>query len=454
MLGILKLDNHIQRYAWGSTTTLARLLGRPPAAEPEAELWMGAHPQAPSVVRVAGRRVTLDRLLAERPREALGAAADRFGPTLPFLLKLLAVARPLSIQAHPTRAQAAAGYAREEAAGIPRDAPQRNYRDRNHKPEVVVALEPYWLLSGFRPYREIVDRLRALGAPVLDGAVAELAGRPGPAALRGLLATLLGLEEAQRAELVAQAVAAAERVVGATAAPMASGRGVPGAAEGTAGAAATSVADEEGAADPAGAGAVAVAVAATEAFWVRRLAAEYPTDVGVLAPYLLNLVHLAPGEGLYTGAGTLHTSLQGSGVELQASSDNVLRCGLTAKHIDVPELLRIGRFEPRPAAVVTARPSPGERHYPTPAAEFALSELDLRRGAAAVTTDGSPEILLLLDGPGVLLDPGGREIRCRPGESLFVPACVSGWRAHGGGRLFRARVLAYSLSITHLTNFI
>ena len=405
MLGILKMDNPIQRYAWGSTAMLARLCGRPPAAEPEAELWMGAHPQAPSAVTVAGRRVGLDRLLAERPRAALGAVADRFGARLPFLLKVLAVARPLSIQAHPSRAQAEAGYAREEAAGIARAAAHRNYRDRNHKPEVVVALEPYWLLSGFRSCAEIGARLRDLGGAALQPAVGRLLAQPGPAALRALVATLLGLAEPQRAELVARAAAGAEQ------------------------------AERAAADDPA-------------ARWVRRLAAEYPADAGVLAPYLLNLVRLAPGEGLHTAAGVLHTSLQGSGVELQANSDNVLRCGLTPKHVDVPELLRIGRFEPGAAQVIrgSVRRAPAtaaaaeERHYATPAAEFALSEIRLAGGPAAAATGGRPEVLLVLDGPCAVTDDAGRGTPCRPGDALFVPACVAGWNARGAGRLFRARV--------------
>ena len=165
MLGLLKLDNPIQHYAWGSKTALARLQGRPPAAEPEAELWLGAHPQTPSAVTVAGRRVSLERLIAERPAAALGAVAQRFGGALPFLLKVLAVGEPLSIQAHPTRQQAAAGFAREQAAGLAVDAPQRSYRDRNHKPEVVVALEPCALLSGFRSYATVARRLQALPPP-------------------------------------------------------------------------------------------------------------------------------------------------------------------------------------------------------------------------------------------------------------------------------------------------
>lgn len=397
MLGLLKLDNPIQHYAWGSKTALARLQGRPPAAEPEAELWLGAHPQTPSAVTVAGRRVSLERLIAERPAAALGAVAQRFGGALPFLLKVLAVGEPLSIQAHPTRQQAAAGFAREQAAGLAVDAPQRSYRDRNHKPEVVVALEPYALLSGFRSYAAVARRLQALPAPELRAAVARLSAAPGPDALRALVAAALRLDAAQRAALVAQAVRSAA-----------------------------------GQTDSAAAG------------WVRRLAEQYPEDAGALSPWLLNLVRLAPGEGAFTGAGTLHATLRGTGVELQANSDNVLRGGLTAKHVDVAELLRVAKFAPEPPAVL--RPPPGangERHYPTPAAEFALSSValgELPPGTAFAATVSGPEILLLVHGSATLRDSAQREIHCRPGESVFVPAAAGSYSANGTALLFRARV--------------
>ena len=406
MLGLLKLDNPVQDYAWGSKTALARLQGRPPASDPEAELWIGAHPKAPSVVTLAGRRVTLDRLVADRPAETLGSAADRFGPALPFLLKVLAVAEPLSIQAHPSLAQAADGFARDQAAGIPPDAPNRNYRDRNHKPELAVALEPYWMMTGFRPYAELVRNLEAVGVPELRDAIAVLRRRPTERELGSLLATALQLNEQQRADLVSRTenYAASQ---------------LRGGGNGT---------DADAAAR-----------------WVERLAASYPGDAGVLSPYLLNLVRLAPGEGIFTDAGTLHAALSGTAVELQANSDNVLRGGLTVKHVDVPELLRVGRFVPQEAAVLDPAAAPnGERHYPTPAAEFALSSVALDRlprdaGYFSATVNG-PEILLVLHGDATVTDGQGRSLDCRGGKALFVPAALGGYRAHGTALLFRARV--------------
>ena len=405
VLGLLKLENPVRHYAWGSKTALARLQGRPAAEEPEAELWIGAHPQGPSAVTVAGRRVTLDRLVAERPAETLGPVAQRFEGALPFLLKVLAVAEPLSIQAHPSLAQAAAGFAREEAAGMAADAAQRSYRDRNHKPEVVVALEPYWLLSGFRPFAEVARQLAAIGVPALQAAVGALRATPGAEALRALVAAALRLDAGQRADLVARAVAHA------------GGR----------------LQENALAAD-----------AAAASRWVKRLAAQYPDDPGVLSPWLLNLVRLAPGEGMYTGAGTLHATLRGTGVELQANSDNVLRGGLTPKHVDMPELLRVGSFAASAAAVLCPPPAAnGERHYATPTAEFALSSVALDQLAPDTPFAGAtagPEILLLLHGDGVVRDVAGRDVVCRSGEALFVPAAVPSYEVRGTGLMFRARV--------------
>ena len=405
MLGLLKLDNAIQNYAWGSKTALARLQGRPPAAEPEAELWIGAHPQAPSAVSVAGRRITLDRLVAERPEETLGPAVQRVGAELPFLLKVLAVAEPLSIQAHPSLAQAAEGFAREQAAGTPLDAPNRNYRDRNHKPELAVALEPYWMMSGFRPYAELVRHLEAVDEPELRAATATLRERPTEGALGSLLAAALQLNDRQRADLVSHT---AEHAAG-----QLSGGGLETDAE-------------------------------AAAHWAERLAASYPGDAGVLSPYLLNVVHLAPGEGIFTGAGTLHAALSGTAVELQANSNNVLRGGLTVKHVDVPELLRVARFKPQePAVLNPSADANGERRYPTPAVEFALSSVALDRlpresGFSSSTT--GPEILLFLHGEATVTDAQGRSLECRSGEALFVPSAVGGYRVRGTALLFRARI--------------
>ena len=289
--------------------------------------------------------------------------------------------------------------------------------DRNHQPEVAVALEAYWQLSGFRPYAEVVRHLDAIAYPPLQTATDELRHRPTEAALSSVVATVLQLTDRQRVDLVgrAQAYAASH--------PHAGDR-----SDHTTGSAAASVASRDG----------------TASRWVERLAASYPGDAGVLSPYLLNLLRLAPGDGVYIGAGTLHAALQGTAMELQANSNNVLCGGLTVKHVDLPELLRVARFAPQEPRVLKPVPdASGERHYPTPAAEFALSSVALDTlppDTAFAATPTGPEILLFVCGDATVTDAAGHNLNCRSGEALFVPAVVDGYRVRGTATLFRARV--------------
>lgn len=399
MRTIARMQNTIQPYAWGSRTAIAALRGEPsPSAGPQAELWIGAHPKAPSLVRVHRRWVPLPELIAADPAGMLGAAAAaRFDGQLPYLLKVLAAERPLSIQAHPSRAQAREGFARENRLKIPLDAPHRNYRDANHKPECICALTPFWALSGFRAVPEILARLRPVMAARAAGPLDDLARREGSDGLRAFFTWLMTLPAAQRETLVAAAAAQA-----------------------------------------------AVLADRDPAFgWVRRLQVEYPGDAGVLAPLLLNLVCLAPGEALFLPAGELHAYLEGVGIELMANSDNVLRGGLTPKHVDLPELLRVLTFEERKIEVLRpAAAGPCEGRYASRAEEFQL---------AVLTVDGdrvysgparrSVEVLLCVEGEGRLGDlAGGGDLALRQGQSALIPAAAGAYRLSGAGRFFKAAV--------------
>jgi len=389
MLGILRLECPVQHYDWGSRSALGRLLGRPASGRPEAELWMGAHPMSPSVARAGSRRVALDRLIADHPAETLGRAAlDGHGATLPFLFKVLALGKPVSVQAHPTRARAVRGFEAEQRAGVPLDAPHRSYRDRGHKPEIMVALEPMVVLSGIRPLQEIEAALTAAGAGELAALAAPAGGEEAAGAIRRLLRATLTLDGAAGALLH-------RRLVG-------------GAARDSA-----------------------------EGALLAELAAHYPGDPTVVAALLLNLVELEPGEALYTPPGRLHAFVSGAGIELMANSDNVLRAGLTSKHVDVDELL--AATDLRPAAPTRVAPSAGtaERVYPAPAEEFRLSVIDLAVGGRFTPQQG-PEILLLLGDGARLWWPGGT-LTLRRGDAVFVPASVAAYDAHGAGRLYRAR---------------
>ncbi|MFF9454324.1 mannose-6-phosphate isomerase, class I [Streptomyces flaveolus] len=379
-----RLDNTVRPYAWGSTTAIPTLLGTEPTGEPQAEMWMGAHPGAPSRTD----RGTLADVVAADPEKELGpASVARFGPRLPFLLKLLAAGAPLSLQVHPDLAQAKEGYEDEERRGVPLDAPHRNYKDANHKPELICALTEFDGLCGFRAPTETADLLDGLGVASLKPYVDLLRAHPEDAALREVLTAVLTADPEEMSRTVAETAAACERLGGAYA-PYAG------------------------------------------------IAHHYPGDPGVLAALLLNHVRLQPGEALYLGAGIPHAYLDGLGVEIMANSDNVLRCGLTPKHVDVPELLRIVRFEPGDPGVLRPEASPdGEEVYETPIDEFRLSRYVLPEGAAPHD--------LAIPAPQILLCTAGSvragEHDLTPGRSVFVPAGEKA-EVSGNGTLFRATV--------------
>ena len=383
------LANTVRPYAWGSTTAIPELLGTEPTGEPQAELWMGAHPGAPSRIDRGGGETALSQVIEADPEGELGAATVRaFGPRLPFLLKVLAAASPLSLQVHPDLAQAGEGFADEEERGVPIDAPHRNYKDANHKPELVCAITEFDGLCGFRDPIRAADLLSGLDVDSLKPYVDLLHAHPEDAALREVLTAVLGADREEMARTVAEATAACTRLGGAYA-PYAD------------------------------------------------IAHHYPGDPGVIAAMLLNHVRLQPGEALFLGAGIPHAYLNGLGVEIMANSDNVLRCGLTPKHVDVPELLRVVRFEPSDPGVLRPEASPdGEEVYETPTDEFRLSRY--------VLPEGGPRRDLTRPAPQILLCTAGAvragEHELRPGQSVFVPA-GEGIDVSGAGTLFRATVV-------------
>lgn len=394
-----RLENVIQHYAWGSRRALTDLYGVPnPGHEPMAELWMGAHPKAPS--RLPGRGgESLDRYISANQRDALGERGEAES-VLPFLFKILCAETPLSIQAHPSRDQARAGFAREDAAGIDRAAPDRNYRDDNHKPELICAITPFWALRGFRPVAEIQEELSAVELREAD------AGLDPPADegdLGRFFRSMLELPEDERRELIAGAVALARgRWDG--------GREIP---------------------EPDN--------PLARYFWVLRVAQEYPGDVGILSPLVLNTIALRPGEATYQPAGVLHAYLHGTGAELMANSDNVLRGGMTPKHIDPDELLAVGVFRSEQRTILSGS---GEDlvTYETPFAEFSFSRLLAAEGRSTSLPTGSPQILFCHRGHLNLRTEAGDELVLAAGEAAFVDAATAPVAVRGAGELFVARV--------------
>jgi mannose-6-phosphate isomerase len=376
------VDGVIRPYAWGSRTAIPALLGVDVTGEPAAELWLGAHPDDPS----PAQGTTLDTLIAAEPERLLGpAVVARFGPRLPFLLKVLAAETALSIQVHPDLAQARAGYAAEDAAGVPRTGRRRNYKDTNHKPELLCALTRFDALCGFRPVARTLDLLDVLGVPELAPYRDRLAGD----GLRDAFTALLRLDPP--GAVVGAVVAALPRL----------------AATGWA---------ELGAA-------------------LTRVADDFPGDIGVVVALLLNFVRLAPGEAIFLGAGTVHAYLRGMGVEILANSDNVLRCGLTPKHIDIPELLRITDFtelgEPR---------WPGHGgSFTVPVPDFALSRVDLDAGSRTAGTAGRPYLVLCVSGTATV-EVARTAVELRPGRAAFVAAGEVAFTLTGTGQAFLATV--------------
>ncbi|MFF9344720.1 MULTISPECIES: mannose-6-phosphate isomerase, class I [unclassified Streptomyces] len=384
------LHNTVRPYDWGSPALLPELMGVPPTGAPQAELWMGAHPAAPSRLSRGGVPTSLDRVVSEDPEGELGAGTlRRFGPRLPFLLKLLAADAPLSVQVHPDLAQAQAGFARENALGVPLDAPHRNYRDDQHKPEMIVALTPFRGLCGFRSPADTADLLASLEVPALRPYAETLRAVPGPRALAEVFRAFLrppdGLVDA-----VARALAVA-----------------------------AAGADE----------------ARTAAY--ADIARSCPGDAGLLSALMLRYVELGPGEALFLGAGVPHAYLSGLGVEIMASSDNVLRCGLTSKHVDAEELTRVVRFDAPPARVLTPREEGGEEVYPAPVDDFRLSRYRLRAGGPRrrVTSD-APQIVLCTAGTATV-SSAGEDLALGPGRAVYVPAGAEAV-LEGAGTAFRA----------------
>lgn len=403
---MFRMINPVQAYAWGSTTALSELFGWAPTGAPQAEVWMGAHPKAPSrILCQGGAPVPLDQHLRRHP-EQLGSWEEE--RSLPFLLKVLAVATPLSIQAHPTRAQAATGFTAEEDAGVNLHAEERNYVDQNHKAELVVGLTDFAALCGFRhPEPTLVDlrKIRALldgdagsdahlWAQALDELLDHLTGADFHTALR---TALLDHREAL--------AAAAERL------------------------AAVDADQLRGALTP------------TASDTLERITAAFPGDPGVFVALMLNRVDLRPGEALFLPAGNLHAYLGGVGVEVMANSDNVLRGGLTTKHVDVGALLEIVAQEvleqPRLEPVALTA---DHRRYVPPGEEFALHRMDFPEvGLTHQFQQPAPAVAVCTRGR---VSAGG--VVLEAGESAFLPAGESAAFVGRGAQLFVATLPSVS----------
>jgi mannose-6-phosphate isomerase len=397
----------IRTYAWGSRSAIAEFTGRSaPTAHPEAELWLGAHPGDPAQLDGPAGATSLLDVIAADPQAQLGTAVrDRFGDVLPFMVKVLAAEEPLSLQAHPSAQQAVEGYQREERRGVALKSPIRNYRDCSHKPELLIALGDFEALAGFRPAAHSVALMRALEVPRLEPFIGLLADQSDASGLRALFTTWITAPQPDLDALIPAVLDGAVSYIRSGAKEFAS-----------------------------------------EVRAVLELGERYPGDAGVLAALLLNRISLKCGDGIFLPAGNLHSYLQGMAMEVMANSDNVLRGGLTPKHVDVPELLRVLDFTPVPDARVCTRRDGIELLYDTPTVEFAASVLmldgeHLGHEVDAPARHDGPQVLVCTEG-SVIVRTKSEEIQMQRGEAAWVaaddgPISVEATQV---ARLFRATV--------------
>ena len=384
-----KLINSVQNYAWGSHSALTDLYGiANPQNLPMAELWMGAHPKSSSKVQDAsGNERSLREIIDADKASLLGeSVAARFGE-LPFLFKVLCAVQPLSIQVHPNKKASEEGFARENAAGIPLDAAERNYKDPNHKPELVFALTPFLAMNAFREFSEIVSLLQPVAGA--HTAIAHFLQQPDEDRLKQLFASLLALEGEEKSRALA--------ILKST------------------------IDTQEG-----------------EPWQTIRLISEfYPDDSGLFSPLLLNVVKLNPGEAMFLFAETPHAYLQGVALEVMANSDNVLRAGLTPKYIDIPELVANVKFVAKPAAELLTQPVKNGQQldFPIPVDDFAFSLHDLSNQENLITQH-SAAILFCVEGEAVLRKDE-QQLVLKPGESAFISNAESTVAVSGTGRLAR-----------------
>ncbi len=392
-----RLENSVRNYAWGSTTAIPEFLGVPPDGKPQAELWVGAHPSAPSLAHVDSALVPLDELIASDPVTMLGEnVAARFGE-LPFLLKFLSAASPLSIQAHPSTEQAIRGFARENEAGIPIDSPLRIYKDDRAKPETLYATSEFELLCGFRDPAKTVDFYRELAIAALADAIAILQRGDAGRDLHDVLELFFTFDQLLLDRLVTRLGIECTRCNS----------------------------DEF----------------VAERNCIAQLSDIYPGDVGVLVATLLNHVVLGAGHAIFLRDRMLHSYVGGVGIELMANSDNVIRGGLTPKHVDTAELVELLRYGTDAGLPIVQRQSPTRESVidvPVPDLRMSILELDASRTAL---DQWGPDLVIALDGRLDLLAADGSPPLTLPrGSTAFIPASTNGYTVSGAGKLVRATV--------------
>ncbi|MGF6848524.1 mannose-6-phosphate isomerase [Chitinophaga sp. W3I9] len=377
-MNLFRLEGKVQHYAWGGHNYIPELLGIAPSNQPSAEYWMGAHPSAPSTVTTASGQLPLNELIGQDPANITGPAVWERFKELPFLFKILDVKDMLSIQVHPTKSEAEKGFARENAEGIPLSAPNRNYKDDNHKPEIMVALSEFYLLHGFLPHEQLLEVLKTV--PEFTSLVSIYEKE----SYYGLYKNVMEMPQS---------------LVNILLRPLTDRLILP------------YKANKLSKTDP--------------GFWAARAVLNDPNsreklDRGIFSIYFFNIMQVQPGDAVFQDAGIPHAYLEGQNVELMANSDNVLRGGLTPKHVDVPELLKHTRFEGVHPNIIKGDVSADglERIYPSPAPDFAVSKIDLTAGQVYKHTAKAAEILIVMKGNATI--KGEDTLALQKGQCAFT----------------------------------
>ncbi|EJH2590018.1 mannose-6-phosphate isomerase, class I [Vibrio parahaemolyticus] len=393
---IYTLNNPVKNFPWGSRSAIRDYFGIDNSnLEHQAEIWMGAHPSASSSISQAGVDISLCDVIASNPDYWLGKETKENFSSLPFLMKVLAAEEPLSIQVHPSKKAAELGFAKENEQGIPLDAANRNYKDGNHKPELVYALTPYLAMNGFREFAQIVANFDAIDLPVLEDVFQPFKQDPNPLTLADFFAAILTLKGELKAQAISQLLNSLKAI------------------------------DKDH-------------FAYQASLLISRFSYLYPEDVGLFAPLFLNVIELQPGEAMFLYAETPHAYIHGLGVEVMANSDNVLRAGLTPKYIDVEELVKNTQFKPIAFENLILKPTGSQTDrevYPVPVKDFKFDVLNPKNSISLTTS--SPEILLCLSNQVKLITGMESKILCK-GESVVLPASLGEYCISGKGAIARA----------------
>lgn len=386
------MENKIQNYAWGSSSSIHELFGfENESQQPQAEVWMGTHPKGCSMVIFDQHPMPLSELINSNKSAYLSSDIAQKFDDLPFLFKILAVDKALSIQVHPNKSQAEKGFEQEEQAGIPLTADHRNYKDANHKPELIYALTDYQAMNGFRTYDEIMGFFAALRIFELTDLVEDFSHTLTPQGLKTFFSGLLTLSEQRKHNVLDQLLTYAKAHQN-----------------------------------------------QTEFALIIELSHQYPNDVGLLSPLLLNVITLQSGEAMYLSANTPHAYIKGTGLEIMANSDNVLRAGLTPKHIDVNELVECTHFHPIAFDELILSPKKEGvcDNYSIPVNDFNFSIIHSPK-ETNVENHGA-EILMAIDSDLELRSQNGETMVLAKGQSVFIPAYIGSYILSSNGRIARA----------------